>query len=41
MILEHEIVEQIMDEPRGRPLDWVCRLVRQHGGEPFPRLQRM
>src|SRR5262245_25411509 len=31
MIIEHEIIEQIEEEPNGRPLDWVCALARQHG----------
>lgn len=31
MIIEHEIIEQIEEEPNGRPLAWVCALARQHG----------
>ena len=42
MIVEHEIIEQIEDEPNGRALVWVCRLARQHGKDsPLRILEQM
>ena len=31
MIAEHEVIEQIEEEPLGRPLGWVCALLRSLG----------
>lgn len=42
MIVEHEVIEQIEDEPNGRPFPWICDLVRSLGlGQPFVLLQGM
>lgn len=41
MILEHEVIEQI-DEPTGRPIRWVCDLLRELGAsDPVALLQAM
>ena len=31
MIVEHEVIEQTETQPDGRPLPWVCDLIRQLG----------
>jgi hypothetical protein len=31
VIVEHEVIERIGEENRGRRLDWVCALMRQLG----------
>ncbi len=42
MIAEHEIIEQIEEEPQGRPLTWLCDLIRRLGGDdPLVVLQGM
>ena len=39
MILEHELIEQIEENPGGRPLAWACDFLRRHGREdPWPLL---
>jgi hypothetical protein len=42
VIIEHEIIEQIEEEPNGRPLAWVCALARQLGRQmPLVMLEKM
>ena len=42
VILQHEIIEQIADEPTGRPVGWVCDLLRGLGAsDPWPLLRGM
>jgi hypothetical protein len=33
MIVEQEVIEQIAEEKLGRPLSWVCDLIRSLGRE--------
>jgi hypothetical protein len=42
VIVEHEVIEQIEDEPEGRPLAWLCDLIRRLGrSDPLVVLQGM
>ena len=42
MIVEHEIIEQIEEEPNGRSLAWVCDLARRLGkDDPLRVLEAM
>ena len=42
MIVEHEVIEQVEEEVRGRRLDWVCTLIRKLGrDDPFVVLRGM
>lgn len=41
MIIEHEIIEQIQDEPFGRPLDWCARFASELGArDPLATLRQ-
>lgn len=31
MVVEHEVIEQVEEEPSGRPLPWVCDMLRRLG----------
>ncbi len=42
MIVEHEVIEQIEESADGRPLDWVCTLIRLLGkAAPLTVLEQM
>jgi hypothetical protein len=42
VIPEHEVIEQIADEPAGRPVQWVYKLLRELGAsDPTTVLQGM
>jgi hypothetical protein len=42
MIVEHEVIEQLEEEPIGRPIAWVCDLARRLGrSDPMTMLWRM
>ena len=42
MIVEHEVIEQVELQEHGRPLVWVCHLVRKMGrDDPITMLQQM
>ncbi len=41
-VIEHEIIEQIEEEPQGRPLSWSCDYIRRLGrDDPLVVLQGM
>lgn len=42
MIVEHEVIEQIEDEPLGRDVAWICELIQSLGrDDPFQVLRGM
>ena len=42
MIVEHEVIEQIEEEPNGRSIEWMCSFLRELGStDPLVLLHNM